>query len=59
VQSYQKLLNSFSIEDIMILSSYNVGDYGTVAINKYLQPIANPNVLLKGINIQIGQYKFL
>ena len=59
VALYQKLLASGnSIEDIMILSSYNVGDYGTVAINKHLQPIANPNVILKGINIQIGDTKF-
>jgi len=59
VALYQKLLTSGnSIEDIMILSSYNVGDYGTVAINKHLQPIANPNVILKGIHIQIGDTKF-
>jgi len=59
VALYQKLLTSGnSIEDIMILSSYNIGDYGTVAINKHLQPIANPNVILKGINIQIGDTKF-
>ena len=56
---YQKLLSSGNLrEDIMILSSYNVGDYGTIAINKYLQPIANPNVTLKGINVQIGETKF-
>ena len=56
---YKKMLNKgYAREDIMILSSYNVGDYGTVAINKYLQPIANPNVTLKGINVQIGETKF-
>jgi len=56
---YKKLLSSGnSIEDIMILSSYNVGDYGTVAINKHLQPIANPNVLSGNMHIQIGDTKF-
>ena len=56
---YKKLLASGnSIEDIMILSSYNVGDYGTIVINKHLQPIANPNVTLKGFNVQIGETKF-
>ena len=59
VALYKKLLASGnSIEDIMILSSYNVGDYGTVAINKHLQPIANPNFLSKGIHVQIGDTKF-
>jgi len=56
---YKKLLSYGSPkEDIMILSSYNVGDYGTVAINKHLQPIANPNVILGNIYIQIGDTKF-
>lgn len=59
VALYQKLLSSGnSIEDIMILSSYNVGEYGTININKHLQPISNKNVVLKGINIQIGDTKF-
>jgi len=58
VALYQKLLTTNLREDIMILSSYNVGDYGTVNINKYLQPISNPNVSLKSINIQIGDTKF-
>ena len=56
---YKKLLNTeYLREDIMILSSYNKGDYGTVNINKHLQPISNANVLSKGINIQIGETKF-
>ena len=59
VALYQKLLSSgTSKEDIMILSSYNVGDYGTVAINKHLQPIANPNVLSGNIHVQLGDTKF-
>ena len=59
VALYKKLLSSGTPkEDIMILSSYNVGDYGTVAINKHLQPIANPNVLLGNIYVQLGETKF-
>ena len=58
VELYKKLLISNLREDIMILSSYNVGEYGTVNINKHLQPISNPNVALRGINIQIGDTKF-
>jgi exodeoxyribonuclease V alpha subunit len=58
VALYKKLLTTNLREDIMILSSYNVGDYGTININKHLQPISNPNVALKGINIQIGDTKF-
>jgi exodeoxyribonuclease V alpha subunit len=56
---YKKMLdNGYSREEIMILSAYNIGDYGTVNINKHLQPIANPNVISKEINIQIGETKF-
>jgi exodeoxyribonuclease V alpha subunit len=59
VALYKKLLSTgISKEDILILSSYNVGDYGTVNINKHLQPVSNPNVELNGINIQIGETKF-
>jgi len=58
VITYKKLLNSYSKDDIMTLSSYNVGDYGTVAINKHLQPIANSNVVLNGIHIQLGETRF-
>lgn len=45
---YSKLVKNdgFSAKDILILSSYNKGDYGTVAINKAIQPIAN-NVAFK------------
>jgi len=56
---YKKLLSSGnSKEDIMILSSYNIGEYGTININKHLQPISNPNVLRNGINVQLGDTKF-
>jgi exodeoxyribonuclease V alpha subunit len=57
VALYKKLLTKYSKEDILILSSYNIGEYGTVNINKYLQPISNPNVL-KGTYIEMGDTKF-
>lgn len=41
---YLKLMNSgISPEDILILSSYNIGDYGTEKINEMIQKIANKN----------------
>lgn len=41
---YKQLLNKgYSTEDILILSAYNKGAYGTVKINNMLQPIANKN----------------
>ncbi len=56
---YKKLLNNgVNIEDIMVLSSYNKGEYGTININKYLQPLANPNASLNTIYINLGECKF-
>lgn len=44
VKLYQTLLQKgYSIDDIAILSCYNVGDYGTVALNKKIQNAVNPN----------------
>jgi len=44
-QLYTKFIKSgISPEDIMVITSYNKGDIGTVKINKILQRIANPNV---------------
>lgn len=40
----QLLLKGYKKEDILILSSYNKGNYGTIAINNMLQPIANKNI---------------
>ena len=40
---YEKLLKSYKPEDILVLSSYNKGDCGTVAINNHLQKLANEN----------------
>ncbi len=59
VMMYNKLLNTgYAVEDIMILSAYNIGEYGTILINKFLQPVSNVNVERKGIHIQIGETKF-
>lgn len=42
---YKTLLDKgYDKEDILILSAYNKGNYGTVAINNMLQPIVNKNV---------------
>ena len=44
VKLYQKILTQgYNIEDIAVLSCYNVGDYGTVELNKRLQNAVNPN----------------
>lgn len=44
VQLYKTLLTKgYSIEDIAVLSCYNVGDYGTVELNKRIQEAVNPN----------------
>ncbi len=41
---YTKLMNNnISPEDILVLSSYNIGDYGTEKINQMLQQVANKN----------------
>jgi len=59
VKIYNKLLHKGCIkDDIMILSTYNVGDYGTLALNKFLQPVSNENVRNKEKYIQIGDTKF-
>jgi exodeoxyribonuclease V alpha subunit len=42
---YKTLLDKgYHKEDILILSAYNKGNYGTVTINNILQPIVNKNV---------------
>lgn len=48
VKLYKKLLEQgYQIEDIGVLTAYNVGDYGTVAINKEIQKEINPNPIGK------------
>jgi exodeoxyribonuclease V alpha subunit len=42
---YKALLSrGYDKEDILILSSYNKGNYGTTVINNILQPIVNKNI---------------
>jgi len=57
VKLYQKLLTqpSYTIDDIAVLSCYNVGDYGTVELNKRLQNAVNPNPEAK---ITFGETEF-
>lgn len=44
VKLYKGLLDKgASIEDIVVLSCYNVGDYGVIELNKRLQKAVNPN----------------
>lgn len=44
VALYEKLLQQgYKPEDIMVLTSQNKGDYGTIEINKQLQKVANKN----------------
>lgn len=44
VKLYKTLLSKgYSVEDIAVLSCYNVGDYGVIELNKRLQETVNPN----------------
>lgn len=47
--SYQNLLDKYNKDDIMILSPFNKGPAGTVAINKAIQSRYNPNPDTKAI----------
>ena len=52
---YKKLLQQgYKPEDIMVLTSQNKGDYGTIEINKQLQKIANKNYG-SNKNMKIGE----
>ncbi len=43
VELYKTLLSKgYTVDDIAVLSCYNVGDYGTVALNKKIQDAVNP-----------------
>lgn len=44
VKLYKTLLSKgYNVEDIAVLSCYNVGDYGVIELNKRLQEAVNPN----------------
>ena len=54
VALYKKLLQSgYSVEDIQVLTVKNVGDCGTIVLNKMLQRVANSNYGSE-INMKIG-----
>lgn len=41
---YKKLLSQgYTTDDLQVLSAYNIGDYGSIALNNHIQKIANPN----------------
>lgn len=49
LDAYQNLLDKYNKDDIMILSPFNKGPTGTVAINKAIQSRYNPNPDTKAI----------
>ena len=54
VALYKKLLqNGYSVSDIQVLTVKNVGDCGTVILNKMLQRVANPNYGSE-VNMKVG-----
>ena len=54
VALYKKLLQSgYSVSDIQVLTVKNVGDCGTVILNKMLQRVANPNYGSE-VNMKVG-----
>ena len=55
---YKKILkNNSTPEDILVLSSYNKGEYGTVKINNEIQKIVNPNCN-NNLNFGVGNTIF-
>ena len=58
LQLYKKFLNTWERKDITVISSYNVGDNGCDALNKILQPIANPLSIKQDTpNVKVKQDK--
>jgi exodeoxyribonuclease V alpha subunit len=54
VALYKKLLQSgYNVSDIQVLTVKNVGDCGTVILNKMLQRVANPNYGSE-VNMKVG-----
>ena len=54
---YKKLLETNDVEDITVISSYNIGDNGCDRLNQMLQPIANPDSLTSDKFIKVKQDK--
>jgi exodeoxyribonuclease V alpha subunit len=58
IKLYKKILDDGnSAVDIMVLSSYNKGEFGTVAINKYLQRLANPQSNINS-GLKVGEITY-
>lgn len=56
VNLYKKLIDKgYKVEDVVVLSCYNVGDYGVIELNKRLQKVINPNPEAK---ISFGDSEF-
>lgn len=54
---YTKLLETNDLEDITVISSYNIGENGCDKLNQMLQPIANPKSLTSNKFVKITQDK--
>lgn len=54
---YKKLLLTHDLEDITVISSFNVGENGCDRLNQLLQPIANPISLTSDMFVKIKQDK--
>lgn len=54
---YKRLLETNDVEDITVISSYNIGENGCDKLNQMLQPIANPNSLKSDKFVKITQDK--
>ena len=60
VELYKKLLGKgYSVNDIQVLTSKNVGDCGTGVLNKLIQKVANPNATNKeAIYMESGETRY-
>lgn len=54
---YKKLLETNDVEDLTVISSYNIGDNGCDRLNQMLQPIANPKSLTSDKFVKVRQDK--
>lgn len=54
---YKKLLETNDLEDITVISSYNIGENGCDKLNQMLQPIANPKSLTSDKFVKVNQDK--
>jgi exodeoxyribonuclease V alpha subunit len=58
IELYSKLLKTYSPEDIVVMSPYNVGELGSIAFNNALQPLANPDSTKSDLFIESNKNKF-